>query len=448
MAFQSRFVRWATATVIGASLSTLAGAQSVIFGSNFDQSSLTQLDYTGDCEVTSDDIAIATLLQLQRLDYTNNDINADGVVNFVDTRLQIESIIRASLLDPTGSKDITTDDIFAIIDAMGTQLGTASSIAADVDLDGDVDLQDLEIILDAELGGTQITDDFDYYSGAALLQEFIGGIADAVDAGIYSEATAQNRAACGGSFASDNWPQPLERHTVSVSRDYPADGEHEKALSIIWPPNHQHEVSQHWPVDCGPAGTFGTGRKCEFEGGAEMWPANHLQQHSIGWEPPDFHSTSQSELWKFIPNHDSAISVTWPADHLRMVSHRWPAGHHGDVSESNTFPDMNSHSVLISNGYTNQNQETSVDWPPSHVETLSDTWAVHQLHNSISWPASHSFSVSQSWPAGTLPQWPPNHNHTVSGSESSPPNLPNSPTLFPEGHSYLTTLRDILGLLP
>ena len=407
-------------------------------------SSLSSLDFTGNCVPTMDDIAIMVYLEINAKGLLDVDTDGDGLLRANDTIEQIRQIVAASVADPDQNGVTDSSDVSKVVDDIVDGDG---GVGSDVTQDASVDGGDV-IAVSGQLGRTNV---IDFDRAAGVIYAFIGNIAPAVDDGTYGWHTAQTNEDCDG-FAGTNYPDS-DQHYGRTSSNYPAPDVHRDAVSQSFPPNHMYEMSESWPdPECSNPPFDFDGEQCEWPDPVQSWPPNHIAAASASWDAgwpdgPGDHTTTYSHHWREKPGHFYEVSSSWPGNHAAEVSTHWPTNHLGETSSTGGYPSPDAHHEDITMWWHNQHDEgTSGKWPPSHSGVLSATWGLtHAVSWSVSWPANHLGSTSSGWPEGHYPNWPPNHNGPVTSQDTSEgPPIP--PTIFPPDHTYFTTIRDILQI--
>ncbi len=371
------------------------------------------------------------------------DRDGDGALTAEDTVLTIEQMLASSFGDVNQDHVINSDDGDEFV--LELIAGGEDTPRIDTSTDGFLDLDDADAVLNPDV--TQVP--IHYRSLASRLY----GLVSAIE---WSRNPDSLRGAVG---PGTRVPQP---HVQSISH-YPST--HSAWQSMNYPNNHIIEVTRNWTTPPAPGPNHTTAvsdNRHTLSSSKSTWPPNHSFTVSETWEI-DSHSYARSELWYPHPNHAVVASTTWPGNHSFDTSDGYPPGHQRSYSTTReptphaiavsaswyppSYPPNGPHESYYSNNPTHGKQNSD-NWPPSHHMEVSDSWPpMHGLAASLLWPPGHVTRVSGGWPPDRRPLWPPNHVQTRSEQDQLPtkPLLPNWP-LLPEGHSYLTTVKDFYGI--
>lgn len=425
--------RMASFTVVLSVVSVLHARPADVLLDALQPSTLLAHDKSGDGAITVLDALLSVKQAL--LTHEPCDLDSDGALTAQDTILMIEQIISTSFGDVNGDKTIDTSDALGVLAQLG--IGVSELISTDVNFDGVVDGEDLAVVL-SRMGHNTPT-----YSHRLAQRVYFG--LGRVPGGQFAPILDDP-----GSGGGPPWPI-LGGHSIGVSTTYPDT--HGVTLSSWFPDNHLFSVTQNWPTlppDHNSAVSQGT-HFVNFS--HHQWPGNHSYAVSGTWgTDPTSHSQSLSFQWHHQPGHWSSQSMTWPppGQHEQATSRQYPPGHNGALSSQR---EPTPHQTYVSGGWhdggTSSNSHGvaySGMWPANHQANLSTTWpGTHHGNTSTAWPANHQQLASASWPGG-FPSWPPNHFAESSNQWYSP--QPEPWPVFPQDHSWWTSINDLRGWVP
>ena len=335
---------------------------------------------------------------------------------------------------------------------------------ADLNEDGDVDIEDFDILIDyamseGALGWIADADqdgDEDWQDVYLLVSTFRfmfdmeteETLERLVDSGIlttrgYFESGIDMAEEPGEHVQYSSWDPEDPTHVQYFSAQAPPN--HQNVLSSWHPPNHDYAITQGWfpgpiPPDHGWLASIFLMPKPIFPWGTDhwpswslAWPANHINALSRTWPTGGTHSKHDSRQWP--PNHFTPASNGWREDHLPTASATWPPGH---LYWFSRFSRPTGHSTIISQTWPTPPQPgPELPWPPNHVPAVSASYpGGHQAKYSKTWPPSHFYAITATWPSpNTL--WPPNHVFDVSRTWIQPPVPPPVP-----GHSLSNSVLE------
>jgi hypothetical protein len=376
------------------------------------------------------------------------DMNGDGSVSDVDAAFQIEDRLVAlygpdlAVGDLDGNGVINGEDVVAAIAAVIKVCFGKATAGFDP-----VSVQDVQTVMQ-DVQGQSIKGDINF-DGSPDVQDVAEAISHLGEE--VSEFDIDRKARelfeyigaireHGREAFMANAPAP-STHLAGVSNTWPP------FHPSWWPPNHLPGISQSY---LSPPGAP------EHDSAVSAsWPANHLRQSSATWPPT--HSAWSSAVGPTpTPNHSASTSATWPSGHSYGPSSTWPVSHEQNTSRTwwpqHNAPDSASHIVppmhmlSITNLWEHTWAVSQLQWPPNHYPSVSDGWGpAHQMGVSASYPPGHLNYASQSWP-GPQPSWPPTHTYTVSASWGEP--APGVWPVFPPGHSWWTTFQNLVPFPP
>jgi hypothetical protein len=384
-------------------------------------SSLSLSDLNGDCGVTDVDVALALNQRLiSEYGQVFEPARFPSGESVVDA---IKQVVRSSFGKTTPSPEpVGLEDVLTVLQDVDQQ-----SVTGDVNLDGVADLADVGGIIDRL--GNQV-DDWTVDHVSRELFEYVGLIRQR---GVQVFMAGGCKPPDHMKGVSDSWPlDPPDwwppNHLSSMSRSYdgspPAHDsfdsranppqDHSSGVSSQWPPNHNRLSSATWPPD------------------HSAWSS------TIGTPPNPVHYRSVSAGWP--PAHAYEASHSWPSSHDRPVSSTWWPNHTRSDSSSRIFPPM--HAESLSGQWSHQASVSQSIYPPNHYDEVSGSWGpTHNISQSSAFPPAHVSFASHSWPG---PQtWPANHTLSMSRSWGDPASNPWP--VFPPGHSWFTTFRDVIS---
>ncbi|QQS08097.1 MAG: hypothetical protein IPK69_08785 [Phycisphaerales bacterium] len=391
-------------------------------------------DLNNDGSISDVDVSMMILDRMYEI-YGQNlaigDFDGDGIVNGEDTVAAIAKILESTFgKTTTDGEAVGGQDVTKIIDDVTSQLPSG-----DLNFDGQKDVDDIWITIDTI--GVVVDDANPIGVASRELFTYIGAIVSLGRDYFMATTMAPDTHLEG---VSSTWPADHPRwwppnHTTGVSRSYDPNN----------PPDHQEYSSVHYPE--------------HIKSVSATWPANHLKASSTTWprpvEPavhavgtsyvddPATHSTDESAKWP--TSHTWSISHEWPADHDQTISRTWWPQHRVIDSNQQRWPP--DHAGNISGMWTHVVAVSQQKWPPNHYPAISNGWSAgHTINISVYYPPGHLSYASNTWP-GPQPLWPPGHTKKISESWGEP--SPNEwPPLFPEGHDWLTTFRNIRDITP
>lgn len=418
-------------------------------------SSLATCDHNGDGFVSDVDYAFAIrdrLVALYGDDLQAGDLDGDGYQTAEDVIYAIAQQISLSLgkSSPVDETPVGVNDVAAVADLVGAGDGRG-----DVNFDASLDSHDIADVLgklgtDPDLGSIDDAardiyayievlivegDSFYMYEGFGGSDRQVTGISNtwpsrhpkwwkpnhltSVSVTYFDNENCQ----IPHSYASSSEGQPPMHGTHLSVEDC---DEHLKSISYGWPPNHSMVASASWrPV-------YHQSDTSELIGD----PEEHDRPISRAY-PPGHYVIQSAEWW----DHESSTSSE---GHFRTTSRGWWANHTRGLSRLLEHPP--DHHVVLSAGWVHEVAHSSMMWPPNHLYEVSSTWGPggqHAVGHSSLFPPSHVVDASNTWP-GPQPSWPPNHTLSMSKSWSEP--SPSPWPVFPPGHSWWTTFRDIVPI--